>query len=856
MTEREGEGRKDEVSEDPEEALEHYREEIKEKYDDDEEKKDESNGHDKGEPEEPRERDNSDGDGSAETASGTESESEASKGQTEGTRQTDSQDKQEVRPENSGENADREDANLEKGGSPDRTAGEDGLESMREHLNEKYPSEEKDAAEGDGTQPAIPSDSEDEGGVDPPEANHTESGKQQTAEAHEVSPTDQTETLTNNAAKRPEHDLTAQEDVGWEAPEGHATPDKPQDPSRSDEIQPNEVGSPHAVVENGDSKQPQNESKEEGARPAETPPSDETQAGKVEPAKTDANDLSSVGKPQAGSGQTGGENPDNQEQRPSEKPVADKENEKTTDLYSSPQQVLGNADRESGSESAFGSDRPSGQRIKENPVTDASEGDGQTGTRLGQLESQNHDAKTEQASLVDAVAYYMSNSGKIRLDVDKAALEEVVGQGFRDGDMYRIAGHVEGTSSHFEARLSGTKGDYAYVFLDGNAEGVVPGQGYKLRIEQVEKDRTFEVSEGSRGPSIRVYETVLESLGVTRDGSDSVVQFQVRNAREGEVRQVYANYNSATGWMQISVGEIGARPADRLEITGGRRYMLEDAVADFNRQKPESLKNVSMTLEKGKLFLGIDGQRFEAKEPRLTSHGGKAVLKMGIAEDNVKFQFDGKTVTSRFENSERIREFRTIGDGLYATREPSKDKSHLHRLVPEKVSSMSYEEMREWSSDKIRIISAGNEIKGGHQLETTEEFQAAVRRRLTYAGTRRKAEKGDVGEMLASKLFESIGLETVEDHPFSTDIESRGSSRRGPESVVRLSTTGRIYYTEVKNHTDEERAKRKAISQVKWYCDSRPMYGDERISGAFIATTNWEGRTSVVNFHVDELSLE
>jgi hypothetical protein len=421
--------------------------------------------------------------------------------------------------------------------------------------------------------------------------------------------------------------------------------------------------------------------------------------------------------------------------------------------------------------------------------------------------------------------------------------------------MHRIAGRVEGTSSSFDARVSGTKGDYVHVFLDGAAEGVISGESYKLIIDQVERDRAFEVAEGSRGPSIRVYETVLESLGVTQDGSDGVVQFQVRNGREGEVRQVYANYNSAVGWMQIPVGEIGARAGDRIEMIGGGRYKLEDAVADFNRQKPESLRNVSMTLEKEKLLLGVDGQRFEAKEPRLTSHGGQAALKMRIGEDNVKFQIDGKTVTPRFENSERIREFRTISDGLYAMRERSKNELHLRQLVPEKTSLMSYQEIRTWSTDKVRVISTGEAILGEHQLEATEEFRDAVRRRLTYAGTRRNKEKGDVGEILASRLFESIGFQILKDHPNSDANESRGSVRRGPESVVRSLATGRIYYTEVKNHADGERARRKAASQVRWYCDSRPMYGDERISGAFIATTNWEGRTSLVNFHLEELLL-
>jgi hypothetical protein len=234
--------------------------------------------------------------------------------------------------------------------------------------------------------------------------------------------------------------------------------------------------------------------------------------------------------------------------------------------------------------------------------------------------------------------------------------------------------------------------------------------------------------------------------------------------------------------------------------------------------------------------------------------GGQAALKMRIGEDNVKFQIDGKTVTPRFENSERIREFRTIEDGLYATRERSKNESHLRQIVPEKAGLMSYGEMREWAMNKIKVVSRGDKIEGTHLLEATREFQETVHRRLTYAGTRRTQEKGDVGEILACKLFQSIGFEVVKDHPTSQSNESRGSSRNGPESVVRSSQNGALYYTEVKNQLEKEKARRDAIGQLKFYLAMSPQYNGESIRGAFIAITNWSGETPMVEFHVEAVN--
>jgi hypothetical protein len=453
---------------------------------------------------------------------------------------------------------------------------------------------------------------------------------------------------------------------------------------------------------------------------------------------------------------------------------------------------------------------------------------------------------------VNARAYLISGIGKIRLDIDMTSLENAIGHSLRDGDMYRITGTIDGTSTQFHARLS-ARSDYAYAFLDAaDSSGVVPSRSYTLLVHRVERDRRFEVTEGSRGPCIRIYETVLKSLGIREDRSDGVVQLRVRDDRN-EGRLVYVPYRSAVGWVQVPVNGIGAHVGDQIEIVDGMRYEVEDAVADFNGKRPESLGNVRMSLDDEGLSLIVDGQRFETENARLTAHGLQAVLKMKVGKTGIKFQVDGENIVPRFENSDRIEGFKTIRDGLYATREQL-NGSHLRQLIPDTLCAMSYGEMKAWSMDKIIRMSCENEAEGAYVLEVTQEFQELVQRRLIYAGTRRKIEKGNVGEILASKLFESMGFQTVQDHPFSDDDQSRGSSRWGPESVVRSSMNGQIYYTEVKNHSDEERARRKAISQVRWYCKENPIYKGEDLSGAFIAITDWDGETSAVNFRVVEIS--
>jgi hypothetical protein len=217
MTEREGEGEEGDISESTEEALENYRGEIREKYDEDEGKEDGSSKRSKGEAEESRKGDDSDGNDSAETSSGGGRDGGTSNGRTEGTHQIDSHDDQEDRSENSVENATQGDARPENERRPDSAGGEDGLESMREHLKEKYPSDEKDGAEEGGTRPTVTPDEMDE--TDASEGERVESGEEKAAQTKLQTATPKMETTADDRAAPSETDgAGAKEDVGWEAP--------------------------------------------------------------------------------------------------------------------------------------------------------------------------------------------------------------------------------------------------------------------------------------------------------------------------------------------------------------------------------------------------------------------------------------------------------------------------------------------------------------------------------------------------------------------------------------------------------------------------------------------------------------
>jgi len=211
MTGREGEGDEDEVSEGQEETLEDYRREINEKYDEGEEKG-VSNAEEKDAPDEPGTQGDSDG------ASGVGS---APAADVQGKEQTESVGEPRQSDE---ENPGGEGAKLEEGEPPARTAGED-LESMREHLNDKYPEDEKEFSHDDRSQPIAKHDHEDMVELDP-SARKTDFDEQEVSETKSENSADEVETSAGNPGTPTENGgASAKEDVGWkiaDEPEGHA----------------------------------------------------------------------------------------------------------------------------------------------------------------------------------------------------------------------------------------------------------------------------------------------------------------------------------------------------------------------------------------------------------------------------------------------------------------------------------------------------------------------------------------------------------------------------------------------------------------------------------------------------------
>lgn len=487
----------------------------------------------------------------------------------------------------------------------------------------------------------------------------------------------------------------------------------------------------------------------------------------------------------------------------------------------------------------------------------------------GQPSSPPLSSTTHPLAIITARAYIVPGTGKIRFDLWKPTLERMLSMSLRDGKMYRISGRIE-VVGEFQVRHSATKEDHVYVFVDPEQLKVMQGQRYRLVIESVKEDRRFEVVQTGKGPCIRIFRTVLESWGI-RDQAhmDSVVEFVFRYSMGGRdgIRRAFGRYNSAIEWMQLYVSGLGVRVGDALEVAGARKYTVGDFVEDFEVHKSEGLRTVRLWLANcGDLELDVDGVKFAAREPRLTVHGLELSLKMkvGREEENgkeIKFELDGETITARMANSDLIREFRvTEGGGLRAVySRAGRDTSYVCQLVSEQNPPhlMSITKFREWSKERVRVVSAPiGTIEGKYSLEVDEEFRYQVGQILRDAGNGFNRQKGTIGETLAWLLCPNMGMQVIVDHPLSTNSELFGSLRKGPDFLIQGVTNQRLYYLEVKWWADgAEEAERDAIAQVLGVYERKPVYHGERISGAFIVLVNWKVKYNVAILYVKEAKV-
>ena len=113
----------------------------------------------------------------------------------------------------------------------------------------------------------------------------------------------------------------------------------------------------------------------------------------------------------------------------------------------------------------------------------------------------------------------------------------------------------------------------------------------------------------------------LESLGVDVDSmkkagaGDRLVEVTARNLSSADKTEktIYGRLQPTDGVLPLSVAHAGGKHGDKFELRRAREHTVSNFVDAFNTHKGEATKNVTLSLEGKKLFMEVDGRKFEAK---------------------------------------------------------------------------------------------------------------------------------------------------------------------------------------------------------------------------------------------------
>ena len=457
-----------------------------------------------------------------------------------------------------------------------------------------------------------------------------------------------------------------------------------------------------------------------------------------------------------------------------------------------------------------------------------------------------------------ATAYAVSGregrEDSVRLDVPKATFEKRTGFHFEDGMTYEAKGKIDGEHD-FKVTHTGSRENQHVVisFFGEEAKRIKLGMEHTVTVESIEEKRTLTVS--GEGPNTRLtlQKRMLESFGVDVDSTkkadegDRIVKVTLRNLSSADKSEkaVYAKLQPSEGTLPLSIHNVGAKRGDKVEVTGASKHTVKDFVDDFDKRKGEELRNVRLSLEGEKLYLEVDGRRFEAKGYQQDASRLRRYLKVEVEPFQRDFRFwdDGEKITAKFGDSWTIQSFTANEKGLSIRYQMGSRAIIGSFLSPSDKTVLDEGILRtDGISAEVKMISELGLIERSHTFENSVSLHNYIYTRLTQATSISESkyleERGDLGEDLSIGVLTKFSLVEVERHPFSAN-PGRGSHKPGTDVLMR-NTKGELVLFELKWHRNPDAALGRGHRELRERKSKEKEYKGERISGAYIAVLDYK----------------
>ncbi|MDE1853876.1 MAG: hypothetical protein KGI38_09055 [Thaumarchaeota archaeon] len=449
--------------------------------------------------------------------------------------------------------------------------------------------------------------------------------------------------------------------------------------------------------------------------------------------------------------------------------------------------------------------------------------------------------------------------------VSKSKFEALTGSKLEVGQTYEIhyrIGDTGGTWTRFSQTENHAARPSIYLHVSQSFRDTLHlGASYDITIDHVTDKRCLRVTKTHQGPAFRIYRHYLGSMGFDnpydRQEKNPIVEIGVKNLSNREQREVkcyttlrFNTHKPSYHVCMILVKGLGARFGDIMEVQYVKRHMMNDFVLNFNSHQPKNLENVALKASRGKFIMKVDENEVHLTNPRLSTNKLEVCLRAEIEHTGkpIFFWFDGRTTRVRFNQKSPVLGMNAADSGVDISYRQSSYSRPTFRFRMDKFDASKFHE-------DFKLLSLPEYIGDSHVFRVSPRFQEIVRSRINAASGPFEAwcVKGDIAEEIQRYLLSTLGQwKEMEYHPFDHVWRTNESKKRGPDSVQRSNTSGKLSYFEFRWSKDAYQSyfscRKQALDDLKKW----PTYRGEPVNIAHVGTLEWDVRKSVLNFYLRE----
>jgi hypothetical protein len=455
----------------------------------------------------------------------------------------------------------------------------------------------------------------------------------------------------------------------------------------------------------------------------------------------------------------------------------------------------------------------------------------------------------------------------VRFDVPTSTFEKRTGFRFGDRVTYEVAGKID----EFDFKLTHTGSrDNEHIFIFApreHAKEIKPGEEHVITVLSITEKRTLTVSGEGHTTRLTPQKRALEALGIDVDSmkkagaDDRLVELTVKNLSSADASEktIYGRVEPREGALPLSIPNIGGKHGDIFELVKAREHTVENFVNDFNKHRGDAAKNVRLLFEGEKLYMEVDGKKFQAKSYKLDVHHLQTFLNLEVEpfKQDIRFWYDGERITPKFAQSSKLMEdgskpspiswritsFEASERGLGITFVMG-DRTITTRSAPDTLAErMSMEEI----SENVSPV-AGDKLEGSHSIRIEDKLVSHINDRITrtkWSNSPYFFERGGLGEDIGAAAWSKMGWDEVERHPFDPNGPGRDPHKNGTDALYRNRRTGELVLVEFKWQENADAGLERGVEEVRARRKretNHPVYGE--IGGAYVASLNLDLRSN------------